>query len=123
MARITVNLDFGGDMSANRRTGWIDMQGNTHASLDIAWPATDTPVGAIAIEVSNHGSYGVAGTVYSPAIATQPAGTDDSAFPDYITTAAKFICVTYTVTSGGTGASFTDGTGVAGNLPKLIITD
>lgn len=121
--RIDVGLEFGGDMSANRRSQWVDLRGCHNGALEIAWPATGTPVGTIAIEVSNHGAYGVAGVVYSPAIAKQPAGTADGTLFDGIFTTAKFICVTYTVTSGGTGASFTDLSGVATKPAKLIITE
>src|SRR5512136_2272915 len=117
--KMVAELDFGGDMSANRRTVWIPMLGCRRGCLEIAWPATGTPVGVIAVEVSNHGQYGVAGTVYTPAIATQPAGTANSVVFEFETGAA-FIAVTYTAGSGGTGASFTD---LGGDSPRIYITE
>jgi hypothetical protein len=111
---------IGADLSASTRTKWIKRPpGAKKACIGIGWPATGTPVGTLSIEVSDHGKPGVAGAAYPVAITTNPSGTANTLILDLIETAADAIAMVYTRTSGGTGAVFTDSSGVAGTLPQI----
>jgi hypothetical protein len=110
------------DISATTRSEWVKLPpGAKSIAIGIGWPGTDAPTGTLAIEVSTHGTSGVAGAAYPVVIGTQPAGVAGALFLDKIETAAEFLAVTYTVVSGGTGAVFTDEAG--GNLPALVIKE
>jgi hypothetical protein len=111
----------GNSLAATDYTEWVQIpRGTKKMSIGIGWPSTGTPVGVLAVVVCNHGRNGVAGASYPITISTQPAGTAATLFLDNIDTAAGYIGMTYTATTGGTGAVFTDETGVAGTVPKLV---
>lgn len=105
MSRINTNPRWSGDMSTDRSTEWsIRPRGATRACVQTSWPVTDTPVGVFAIETDNACANGVAGFAYSTTpLSPQPAGTAGSNQVE-IETAAHGVRLTYTRTSGGTGA-------------------
>ena len=107
-------------LAANDVTKWVRLPPQTKKlTIGIGWPATGTPVGTLAIEISNHGKPGVAGAPYPTTITTNPAGTANTLVLDNIETSCTYIRMTYTAGSGGTGASFTDDSGVSGTLPTI----
>jgi hypothetical protein len=113
-------LDFGGDLSAARATPWFGLLGVDVFSLGIGWPVNIT--GTLAVELCDHGTKGVAGSVYSSAITTQPAGTANAVTAIGIQPkGALFGRVTWTPGAGnsGEGKFLTDDSGVAGTLPIL----
>lgn len=115
---LEANLSLGGDLSASRRTAWFDLEGGRHFSLEMACPATGSPIGVWSVEVCNHGKAGVAGaTIPSDQLKglTQPSdGNAWSCFVDNVETTARFAAVVWTRTSGGIGADLTDGRGTTG---------
>lgn len=119
-----IPLVFKGDMSASTRTYWAELPaGMKRVAIGIGWPATGTPVGTLSIELATHKNESVTGAVYTPAPSLHPTGGAANLLIDNIVTAARSIAVVYTRTSGGTGASFTDETGVAGTKPTLIVRE
>jgi len=121
----TVKVVFGGDMSSDRVSQPILVDGGTIASVQIAWPSTDSPVGAFSIEVSNHGDASGTWDEYSVDIpwSAQPAGSAGTLTLDNIETATKYLRIRYDATSGGTGAVFYDGSSDHGKLPIVVIKD
>ena len=109
---------MGGDASANRRSAWIPLNGWRHFSIEMALPSTGAPIGAVSVEVCNHGAAGVAGAALSstklPGLTQPSTGAAWSCFVDGIETDAAFFAIVYTRTGGGAGANFTDGAGTAG---------
>jgi hypothetical protein len=101
-----VVLDFGGDLSANRRTQWLRLgRGQKHLSLHLVIPAGVT--GAFALECSNVPTVASGeahpATATSAWVAAQPANSGASLFPDNILTTAVYVAVAWTWSAGGTG--------------------
>jgi len=100
------------DMAASFRSAPIYVgPGSKHISLEVSWPATGTPRGAFTLEAANS-SADATGAAFPATAASawtgqQPAGSAGSAFLDNIETAALYVFVVYTATSGGTGATAT----------------
>jgi hypothetical protein len=122
-------LDFGGDLSAARATGWFALSGRKDVSVGAGWPTGI--VGVIDFELSNHGQIGVAGAPYrdsdgDPAIPTanQPASTAANITVRGIEPeAALFIRVTWTpgVGNSGAGKYLSNDSGVVGTSATLGI--
>jgi hypothetical protein len=107
-------------LAANDVTKWVQIPPQTkRICIAMGWPATGTPIGTLEIQVSNHGKVGVAGAAYSPAPSTNPTGGADNIILDNIVTACRYIRMTYTAGSGGTGCIFTSDSGVAGTTPTI----
>jgi hypothetical protein len=116
------SLDFGGDMSADRRTRKIDTRGCKSMSAEICWPATGSPVGTVGIEVSDDPD-DLTGFAYPVAITAgnQPNGSAGGMLLDHIETDCDYIVFTYTAGSGGVGANFCDRSG--DDLPRLLLKE
>jgi hypothetical protein len=111
---------IGNTLGASDVTKWVRLPPQTKKlTIGIGWPNTDTPIGTLAIEISNHGKPNVSGAPYPTVITINPAGTANTVILDKIETSATYIRMTYTRSSGGAGAVFTDDTGVAGTLPNI----
>ena len=111
---------FSGDMSSTLRSKWIRRPSAARAfSLGIGWPATGTPTGTLAVEISDHGVNGVAGTPVTLTIPAQPAGSAGGWVIDNIPCTAAYIAVTYTRTSGGAGANLMDSQRNANSKPSI----
>jgi hypothetical protein len=111
---------FETDMSATSRSNWIAIpQDCQEMSIALGWPGTDAPTGTLSLEVSGHGKNGTAGEAYPVTVSSSPAGTAGHVILDNIATSCPFICVLYTRSSGGTGAAFTNDSGVAGTQPLI----
>ena len=108
-------------LAANDVTKWVPVPPQCkRICIAMGWPATGSPVGTLAIEVSNHGIEGTAGAAYSPAPSVNPSGAVAANIVlDNIVTAAAYIRMTYTNSSGGTACIFTNETGVAGTTPTI----
>jgi hypothetical protein len=111
------------DLSATCSTKRIPTRGCRRASLGIGWTETGSPVGVISIQECNHNTDGAEPTPYPVEIATQPAGTAGALFLPGLKFDGDYVVVTYTRTSGGTGATFTDDSGAAGTSPILILKE
>ncbi len=103
----SVPLDFGGDLSANRRTQWIFFgRGEKWPSLDLKIPAGVT--GAFTLECSNDPTRTTgaphSATADAAWVAAQPAGSGADLIMDKINaTTAVYLAVVWTWASGGTG--------------------
>src|SRR5512147_1753705 len=107
------------DLSASDYTKWIKVPPQAkYASLGIGWTATGAPEGALTIEASNHGREGTAGATILT-LTTTPSGSANSTLADLVQTSASYLLVRYARTSGGTGATWTDDSGVAGTVPVI----
>lgn len=104
-----IPVSLGGDMSASRRSVAYFIGDATAVTLEAVWPATGSPVGAFKLEGLNDPSLAAGGVlpIFSNAdvVAGQPSGTAGSLRVDRIRTGFAYVCVTYTATSGGTGAT------------------
>jgi hypothetical protein len=108
------------DLSTTQRSHWIEIPPNTKdGAICIGCTATGSPSGDVSIEVSGHGAPGVAGQTYTPGPVSKPSGGAFASVYDGIQTAARYICVLYTRASGGTGAVWTDDSGVVGTTPYI----
>jgi hypothetical protein len=112
-------------LTGNDVTEWEQLpSGAKKMSIGIGWTAaSDAPAGTFGIEISDHGNPSVAGVAYPIAITANPAGSAGSALLDNIETAASYIRMTYTRSSGGTGCVWTDDSGSSGTLPVLSIAE
>jgi hypothetical protein len=108
------------DLSTTQRSAWIEIPPTAKkGAVCIGCTATGAPSGEVAIEISGHGMPGVSGQAYSPAPASGPAGGAFRDVYDGIDTAARYLCVVYNASSGGTGAHWTDDSGVDGTKPYI----
>lgn len=117
----TAYFDFqGADLSADDVTLWVPVPPWARmACLSVGCTATGTPVGVLRVKQSNSSAADVVGanTISTPV--NQPTGVAYSLDLDEIETGAKFLALYWDVTSGGTGAAWTDATSVAGTLPSI----
>ena len=109
-ATTPISVSMGGDMSASRRSSGYFLGPEASAiTLDVSWPATGSPVGAFKVEFFSDAaaSSGTAHPIFSNAavIAGQPSGGAGSLVVDRMRTGCAYACVSYTATSGGTGAT------------------
>lgn len=105
----------GSTLGASTYTNWVRWPLKAkRACIVIGWTGATTPVGTFAIQVSKHGINGTAGAVYTPAPSSGPAGTSSFAVFDGIETAAPYIRLVYTRTSGGASDVFTNDSCVSG---------
>lgn len=106
---LVIDVPMGGDMSASRRSSGFFIGNASSIMFEASWPATGSPVGAFALEVFavQTATSGKAHDEFELAevVAGQPAGTAGSLTVDGIETSAIYVCVSYTATSGGTGAT------------------
>lgn len=97
------------DMSATGSTSAVNVQYLDNIGLELSWPSTGSPNGTITIEgsnsydaIKNTGSF--YSLTFSPTL-TQPAGSAGG----YLVSLEQFpyawLRVTYTRSSGGTGAT------------------
>jgi len=107
ISQAAVPLDFGGDLSASRRTQWIFFgRGEKWPSLDLKIPSGVT--GAFTVEAANDPSRTTGAplpaTADSAWVAAQPANNGADLFLDKINaTTAVYLAVVWTWASGGTG--------------------
>jgi hypothetical protein len=110
---LAFDVDFGGDMSANRRAGPYFIGDASKFSADFSWPGTSTgvvaPTGAFTIEATNN-PRAASGTVLpittaASFVADKPAGSAGSAFLNNVENSSSCLFFVYTATSGGTGAT------------------
>jgi hypothetical protein len=108
-------------LAASDTTKWVPVPKQCkRICIAMGWPATGSPIGTLAIEVSNHGTEGTSGAAYSPAPSTNPSGAvAANIILDNIVTSACYIRMTYTASSGGTACVFTNDSGVAGTSPTI----
>ena len=105
------------DLSATQASDWLARPSlSDKACIGIGWPATDTPVGALTVEVSDSPS-STSGALIGT-LATTPAGTAASTLVTFAVSAA-YVRVVYARASGGTGAAWTNSTGTAGTIPVI----
>jgi hypothetical protein len=102
----SVVLDFGGDLSASRRTQWIFLgRGQKHLSLHLVIPSGVT--GALTLECSNDSTLTTGeahpATATTAWVAAQPANSGADLFADNIMTTAAYVAVVFTRSAGGTG--------------------
>lgn len=103
-------VDLGGDMSAARRSACY-LVGAGKASVQFSWPVTGTPRGAFAVEFGNDSSLDE-GAVHPAClgaefVAAKPAGFAGGVLLDNMEHSTVYMWITYTPTSGGTGATAT----------------
>ncbi len=113
-------LDFGGDLSVPRSTGWLNKVTAARACVALGVPAG--VVGTIAINESAHGKTGVTGTPYAEQPATQPTGGAAYRLVLDIDTPAPFVEFTWTpgVGNDGEGKTFMDDSLVDGTKPLMV---
>jgi hypothetical protein len=93
------------DLSASTSTNWALRPAWARAAfVRYTWTNTDTPSGTFNVEVDDVCTDGVAGDVFSPAPTHNPTGAGAGSHVVELDTAAAGIRLTYTATSGGTGA-------------------
>jgi hypothetical protein len=106
---LIIDVPMGGDMSASRRSTGFFIGNASSVMFEASWPATGTPVGTFALEVFAvpSASSGKAHDAFALAavVAGQPSGAAGSLRVDNIKTSSAYVCVSYTATSGGTGAT------------------
>jgi len=113
-------LDFGGDLSVARSTGWKNKTGTPRVCVAIGVPAG--VVGTIGINVSGRDLAANDGTPYPNQPATQPTGGAAYRLVLDLETPAPFIEFTWTPGDGNAGddAYFTDDSFTANSKPLMV---
>jgi len=104
-----ISIPIPGDMSTSWQSVpiWIAKL-QKPLSLEVSWPATGSPVGVFSLVAMNNPNDASGAPLPAFALsgwtAVQPNGSAGNAFVDNIPTAASYVALVYTASSGGVGA-------------------